>query len=91
MKLRLHGTRLAQTLVLFSYDFILSCVCRKSVVSPVKMHLYSQASHMLQGTSYDSHPDSKVLGTNMGPIWGRQDPGGPHVGPMNLNIQASWL
>ena len=19
----------------------------------------------------------------MGPIWGRQDPGGPHVGPMN--------
>ena len=24
------------------------------------------------------HPDSKVHGTNMGPIWGRQDPGGPH-------------
>ena len=22
----------------------------------------------------------------MGPIWGRQDPGGPHVGPMNFNI-----
>ena len=20
----------------------------------------------------------------MGPIWGREDPGGPHVGPMNL-------
>ena len=29
-------------------------------------------------------PDSKVQGANMGPIWGRQDPGGPHVGPMNL-------
>ena len=28
--------------------------------------------------------DSKVHGTNMGPIWGRQDPGGPHVVPMNL-------
>ena len=28
-------------------------------------------------------PDSKVHGANMGPIWGRQDPGGPHVGPMN--------
>ena len=28
--------------------------------------------------------DSKVYGANMGPIWGRQDPGGPHVGPMNL-------
>ena len=31
-------------------------------------------------------PDSKVRGTNMGPIWGRQDPGGPHVGPMNIAI-----
>ena len=24
-------------------------------------------------------PDSKVHGANMGPIWGRQDSGGPHV------------
>ena len=31
-------------------------------------------------------PDSKVNGANMGPIWGRQDPGGPHVGPMNFAI-----
>ena len=31
-------------------------------------------------------PDSKVPGTNMGPIWGRQDPGGPYVGPMNFAI-----
>ena len=38
-------------------------------------------SHECNGT-----PDSKVHGTNMGPIWGRQDPGGPHVGPMNLPI-----
>ena len=30
-----------------------------------------------------SYPDSKVHGANMGPIWGRQDPGGSHVGPMN--------
>ena len=37
-------------------------------------------------------PDSKVRGVNMGPIWGRQDPGGPHVGPMNFAILglASW-
>ena len=34
-----------------------------------------------------SNPDSKVYGANMGPIWGRQDPGGPHVGPMNF---ATW-
>ena len=24
----------------------------------------------------------------MGPIWGRQDPGGPHFGPMNF---ALWV
>ena len=34
------------------------------------------------------YPDSKVHGANMGPIWGRQGPGGPHVGPMNLAI---WI
>ena len=34
----------------------------------------------------DGIPDSKVPGANMGPIWGRQDPGGPHVGPMNFAI-----
>ena len=31
-------------------------------------------------------PNSKVHGANMGSIWGRQDPGGPHVGPMNVAI-----
>ena len=30
-----------------------------------------------------------VLIANMGPIWGRQDPGGPHVGPMNFAIWGS--
>ena len=30
--------------------------------------------------------DSKVHGANMGPTWGRQDPGQPHVGHMNLAI-----
>ena len=34
------------------------------------------------------YPDSKVHGANMRPIWVRQDPGGPHVGPMHL---ALWL
>ena len=38
--------------------------------------------------SHDTYavPDSKVHGANMGPIWGRQDLGGPHVGPMNFAI-----
>ena len=36
----------------------------------------------------DNYPDSKVHGANMGPIWGQQDPGGPHVGPMKF---AFWV
>ena len=31
-------------------------------------------------------PDSKVHGAHMGPIRGREDPGVPHVGPMNFAI-----
>ena len=31
-------------------------------------------------------PESKVHGANMGPIWDRQDPGGPRVGSMNFAI-----
>ena len=31
-------------------------------------------------------PDSKVYGAKMGTTWGRQDPGGLHVGPLNLAI-----
>ena len=40
-----------------------------------------------------SIPDSKVYGANMGPIWGWKDPGGAHVGPMNLviwDIDWTW-
>ena len=38
------------------------------------------------GSSTSKSPDIKDHGANMGPIWGRQDPGGPHVGPMNFAI-----
>ena len=34
------------------------------------------------------YPDSKVHGAHTGPIWGRQEPGGPHVGHM---IFAIWV
>ena len=33
-----------------------------------------------------TYPDSKVHGAYMGPIWGRQDPCGPHMGHVNLDI-----
>ena len=38
-----------------------------------------------------TYPDSKVYGANMGPIWGRQDPDGTHVGPMNFAIWVYQL
>ena len=38
------------------------------------------------GAHFTNTSDSKFPVANMGPIWGRQDPGGPHVGPMNLTI-----
>ena len=31
-----------------------------------------------------NYPGSKVHEANMGPIWGRQDPSEPHVGPWNI-------
>ena len=31
-------------------------------------------------------PDNKVHGANMGPTWGREDLGGPHVGHVKLAI-----
>ena len=59
---------------------ILFCFCEGSV---------------LDFTSHGSFPDSKAHGANMGPNWGRQDPSGPHVGPMNLAIwvcfSKTWL
>ena len=44
---------------------------------------------MINGAAYISSPASKVHGANTGPIWGRQDPGGPHVDPMNFAIWVS--
>ena len=52
--------------------------------APVIVMLYSMACY--NGLCYNDTPDSKVHGVNMGPIWGQQDPGGPHVGPMNIAI-----
>ena len=50
------------------------------------------ASQLLLGSSSCSNnPDYKVHGANMGPTWGRQDPGWPHVGPMNVAISERSL
>ena len=35
------------------------------------------------------HVNSNIHGANMGPTWGRKDPGGPHVGLLNLAISVA--
>ena len=40
---------------------------------------------MVNGIKY---PDSKVHGANMGPTCVLSAPGGPHVGPINLDIRV---
>ena len=42
----------------------------------------------LSFNSSASHPDNKVHGANMEPIWVLSAPDGPHFGPMNLAIRA---
>ena len=39
-------------------------------------------------TVFLSVPDSKIHEAYIGPTWGRHDPGGPHVGPMDLAIRG---
>ena len=63
-----------------SYDANFYRTCNVNL-KPAALVLQSLAK---QHTS--EFPDSKVHGANMGPIWGLQDPGGPHVGSMNLAI-----
>ena len=76
------------------------CVCTHSsiilvFVSVVASELgkcipkwHSRWVHIECSTPGHAFPESKVHGVNMGPIWGRQDPGGPHVDPMNLAIRV---
>ena len=59
--------------------------CIYAVLGGDELKVWSTINHYCCPRGWD--PDSKVPETNMGPIWGRQDPGGPHVGPMNF---AMW-
>ena len=46
---------------------------------------------VVQRLHFETLTDSRVHGAIMGTTWGRQDPGGPHVGPTNLAIRAVAL
>ena len=58
---------------------LMCCRCRFSVIT-----LKAQFIGPTWGPSGSCRP--QVHGSNMGPIWGRQEPGWPHVGPMNFAI-----
>ena len=51
----------------------------------MQVHL-KKTDFWFSGSAINSHLDSKVHVANMGHIWGRQDPGGPHVGSMKFAI-----
>ena len=55
----------------------------------LKYQMYLQAIFGRYPHSFDNYLRiiTSLIARFMGPIWGRQDPGGPHVGPMDF---ASW-
>ena len=61
-----------------------------SVITPDLASLKADIADLASEASVNN-PDSKVHGVNMGPTWGRQDPGGPHVGLMDLAIWDAVL
>ena len=77
-----HGTMAVhakrQTFFLFSFAWLPSSSLRCMPDLAVRIAIFCSIS-----------PNSKVHGASMGPTWGRQDPGGPHVGPMNLAIRVA--
>ena len=63
---------------------LMSTYCRM-YTSENKVSIGSTASAIAMLRTQCSHP-CKVHRANMGPTWGRQDPGGPHVSHTNLAI-----
>ena len=65
-----------------------SSVIRHNLICITNLKSFGVAFHRNHSCEYKLliSPDSKVHGADMGPIWGRQDPGGPHVGSMNFAI-----
>ena len=65
--------------------------CRYSITSlgTIVFHIgtfFYCRDRVIPGELSNTVPDSKIHGTNVGPTWGRQDPGGPHAGHSNLAI-----
>ena len=59
-----------------------------TVIKRCEGYVYTEHDVRHNLTTQYACPDSKVHGANTGPTWGRQGPGVPHVGCMNL---AFWV
>ena len=55
-----------------------------NIISSMDISLIKPGSHCW---GHCHPPDSKVHEAYVGPTWDRQDPGGPHVGPMKLAVR----
>ena len=82
------------TTISFIVIFHKYCCCTNHGGLITNLTLQSRLGHIIDMSKYHNagvwrhYPDSKVHGAKMGPTWGRQDPGGLHVGPMNF---AAWV
>ena len=69
------------------HNFFTECINRDAKNKFQSTHTFSLRFILsFLTSSLKAVPDSKVYGAYMGPSWGRQDPDGPHVGPMILAI-----
>ena len=64
--------------------------CNIVAVKPSQAACAGKPQNCLWSFLMRTFPNSKVHGANMGPIWGRQDAGGPRVGPMNFATWELW-
>ena len=87
MAMILMNSKKSIVCVSFTLNMVILC---NSQISYRQQSISSLSSRTLSGPfQYRVRrliiPDSKVHGANMGPIWGRQVRGGPHVGPSNFD------
>ena len=80
------GQSYAGGLPKFNELFQCKIVQRLRILSEGQQHAIK-----MQSAAAPSYLDSKVYGAYMGPTLGRQDPGGPNVGPMNFAFwEGEW-
>ena len=80
----LHG--LYRYTALVSYQMVKPFKTFDDHQTVVDAQLETCCSTSLRRLIVPNNPDSKVQEASMGPIWVRQEPGGPHVGHTNLAI-----